>query len=118
MASDEVWILGATGRSGRAVAARLAGGGGAPVLVGRGAERLEKVAADVGAGARTVVAGSVEAMADAVRRAQARVVVNTVGPFTGTAVALAEAGLPGSHYLDLANDVVAASGLLGLHDRA
>ena len=38
--SDEVWVLGATGRTGRAVAARLVRDGVAPVLVGRSRERL------------------------------------------------------------------------------
>ena len=36
---SDVWILGATGRSGRAVAAHLAAAGLSPVLVGRDATR-------------------------------------------------------------------------------
>lgn len=114
MASDEIWILGATGRAGRRTAAALAAAGVTPVLVGRDAARLDAV----GTGGRTVVAPSVDAMADEVRRQRPAVVVNTVGPFTATAVTLAGAGLPDSHYLDLANDVVSASQLLGMHDRA
>jgi short subunit dehydrogenase-like uncharacterized protein len=113
--TDEVWILGATGRSGRAIAARLAGSEVAPVLVGRDAARLAAIAPR---GARTVVAGSVTAMAAEVRRQRPAVVVNTVGPFTDTAVTIAEACLPGSHYLDLANDVISSTHLLRMHERA
>ena len=38
--TGEVWILGATGRIGRAVAARLAGTDVSPVLVGWDPDRL------------------------------------------------------------------------------
>ena len=38
--TGEVWILGATGRIGRAVAARLAGTDVSPVLVGWNPDRL------------------------------------------------------------------------------
>jgi len=100
MASDEIWILGATGRSGRAVARRLAEAGLTPVLVGRDPERLTAL----GTRGRTVVAPTVAAMAVEVRRQQPGVVLNTVGPFTATAGIVADAGLPGSHYLDLANE--------------
>jgi short subunit dehydrogenase-like uncharacterized protein len=112
----EVWILGGTGRSGRAIAAELVSRGVTPVLVGRDAGRLAQTAARFGDG-RTVVAGTVEAMAAEIRRQQPAVVINTVGPFTQTAVPIAQACLPTSHYLDLANDVAAVLALLGL-DRA
>jgi short subunit dehydrogenase-like uncharacterized protein len=68
--AHEVWILGATGRTGRAVAARLA------------------------------------------------VVVNTIGPFSRTALPIARTCLAGSHYVDVANDVTAVTALLGLNDEA
>jgi NAD(P)-dependent dehydrogenase (short-subunit alcohol dehydrogenase family) len=45
--TGEVWILGATGRIGRAVAARLAGTDVSPVLVGRDPDRLAAVAASI-----------------------------------------------------------------------
>jgi short subunit dehydrogenase-like uncharacterized protein len=112
--STEVWILGGTGRSARAIAAELVSRGVTPVLVGRDATRL---AAAAGAG-RTVVAGSVEAMVAEIRRQQPAVVINTVGPFTETAKPIIQACLPGSHYVDLANDVAAVSTVLGLHEAA
>ncbi len=108
--SDEVWILGGTGRSGRAIAVELASRGIKPVLVGRDPDRLAKAAAQVG-GDRTVVAGDVAAMVAEIRRREPAVVINTVGPFTSTSVPIARAA---HHYVDLANDLAAVSALLGL----
>src|SRR4051812_6398136 len=89
-AMTEVWILGGTGRSGRAIAAELLRRGIRPVLVGRDAGGLEETAGGLeetaggldgaagrlgeapgapgakAGGLRTVVAGSVAATADAI----------------------------------------------------
>lgn len=116
--AGEVWVLGATGRTGRAVVARLVGTDATSVLVGRDADRLRSAADAAGAGARTVVADSPEAIAAEIGRRHPAVVVNTIGPFSRTAVPIARACLAGGHYLDLANDVVAATALLDLHDEA
>lgn len=115
MSEGEVWVLGATGRSGRAIAEALAEQGVPTVLVGRDGARLAAVAPS---GSRTVAAASVQAQAAEIRRQRPAVVVNTVGPFTRTAVPIAQACLPASHYLDLANDVRSATELLGLHEQA
>jgi short subunit dehydrogenase-like uncharacterized protein len=116
---DEVWILGATGRSGRAVAARLASTPGVvPVLVGRDRTRLDEVAEGLGGSIRTMPAASLDELTDLVGRARPSVVVNTIGPFSKTAVPLATACLAGSHYVDLANDLESLFGLLGMHDEA
>jgi short subunit dehydrogenase-like uncharacterized protein len=109
----DVWILGGTGRSGRAVAAELRRRGIRPVLVGRDAGRLGAAAQ----GDRTVVAGSDEAMTAEIRRQQPAAVVNTVGPFTRTASPTIRACLDaGSDYLDLANDLAAVGATLALGD--
>ncbi|RCG31788.1 hypothetical protein DQ384_09660 [Sphaerisporangium album] len=109
----DVWILGGTGRSGRAIAAQLRAQGIRPVLVGRDAARLVAVAE----GDRTVVAGSAEAMAAEIRRQRPAAVVNTVGPFTRTATPTIRACLDGgSDYLDLANDLSAVATTLALGD--
>lgn len=107
---SEVWVLGGSGRSGRAIAHALRGHGIRPVLVGRDAGRL---AAATG-GDRTIVADSIEAMATEIRRRRPAVVVNTVGPFAGTAGTLIRACLPGGDYVDLANDLDAVSATLAL----
>ena len=118
----EIWILGATGRVGRAVAAHVAATGGAVTLVGRDRARLDQVAAGLGNGVRNavriVVAASREEMASEIARRRPAVVINTIGPITETTVPIARACLSGSHYVDLANDVDAVSALLGLHDDA
>ena len=64
--SDEVLILGGTGRSGRAVAAEMLRRGIVPVLVGRDAGRLAAVAAALD-NAPTVVAPTLADMAALIR---------------------------------------------------
>ena len=113
----EVWILGGTGRSGRTVAAELVSRGVTPVLVGRDAARLAAAARRAG-DARTLAAGSLAEMTAQIRRQQPAVVINTIGPFTATAAPIIRAGLPASHYVDLANDVAAVSTVLGLDELA
>ncbi|GAA2712178.1 hypothetical protein [Actinoplanes palleronii] len=108
----EVWILGGTGRSGRAIATALRARGIRPTLVGRDGARLTAVAE----GDRTVVAASIAAMAGEISRQRPAVVVNTVGPFATTAEPIIRACLPASHYVDLANDLSAFTTTLGLHD--
>lgn len=110
----EIWILGATGRCGQAVAKRLSARGFQLVLVGRDQARLEAVAN----GARVVVADGVPAIARELAASQAAVVVNTVGPFHETGVAIARACPPGCHYADLSNELFATRDLLALHDEA
>ena len=101
--SNDVWILGATGRTGEAIAQELMVRGIAPVLVGRNREKLDAVSE--ASGSRTVIAGSPAEMAAAVRRERPGVVVNTVGPFRQTAGELSSAAVSVGHYLDLANDL-------------
>jgi len=113
---NEVWILGGTGRSGRAITAELLSRGVSPVLAGRDAARLKDAARP--GGSRTVVAGSVDEIAAEIRRQRPAVVINTIGPFTTTAVPIARACLPGSDYIDLANDVAAVLATLGLNGAA
>lgn len=111
----EIRVLGATGRSGRRIVAELTGTDVTAVPVGRDAARLAAAFPDA---ARTVVAGSLDAVVARIRSDRPAVVVNTVGPFTATAERVARACLPGSHYLDLANDVQSFSEVLDLHERA
>jgi short subunit dehydrogenase-like uncharacterized protein len=133
----EVWILGGTGRSGRAIAAELVSRGITPVLVGRDAARLAEAAHQVEAArlteasrqaeaarpapgeTRTLVAGSVDELTTQIRTQQPAVVINTIGPFITTAPPIIQACLAaGSDYLDLANDVAAVAALLALDEAA
>ncbi|MFR0355161.1 hypothetical protein [Streptomyces sediminimaris] len=118
--NDEIWIVGATGRVGRGVTARLAARGLTVVPVGRSRGRMAAVGAEAGlpGDAKVVVADSAERIADEIARGRPRVVVNTMGAFAATAPVIARACMPGGHYVDQANDVVAVRGLLALHDEA
>jgi short subunit dehydrogenase-like uncharacterized protein len=117
---DEVWILGATGRIGRAVAARLMARGVTPVLVGRHHERLRKAGADLGQGddVKIVVADTAARIATAITRERPVMVVNTIGGYAEPAVPIARACMPGGHHVDLAADLAAIPRLLDLHDDA
>jgi short subunit dehydrogenase-like uncharacterized protein len=115
--SNEAWVLGATGRTGSAVAARLHAQGTPLVLVGRNRERLETVAAGLD-GTPQIMAGPLAAALAGLRRAAPAVVVSTVGPFTTTAAEVAGACPPGTHYVDVANELPAVEHLLGLDRRA
>ena len=115
---NEIWILGATGRSGRAVAALLAQAQTPLVLVGRDTARLRKVADAIGGDARIVTADSVEAMARAIASDKPAVVVNTVGPFAQTALPIAKACALGTHYVDISNELASFTQLFARHDEA
>ncbi|MFJ4333778.1 MULTISPECIES: saccharopine dehydrogenase NADP-binding domain-containing protein [unclassified Streptomyces] len=120
-AGGEVWIVGATGRVGRGVAARLAERGLTVVPVGRSRERMAAAGARAGlpADTKVVVADSAERIADEIVRGRPRVVVNTMGAYATTAPVIARACMSGGgHYVDQANDVGSVQGLLALHDEA
>ncbi|WNM36139.1 saccharopine dehydrogenase NADP-binding domain-containing protein [Streptomyces sp. Li-HN-5-11] len=118
--TGEVWILGATGRIGAAVAARLASREVPLALIGRNRDRLDKEQARLGQGDRVkvVVADTAEKIAEEIAQQRPAVVVNTIGEYAETALLMARACMPGGHYLDLAADPAATFGLLGLHDEA
>jgi len=104
-----IWILGATGRTGSAVARDLHARGLPLTLVGRDRARLAALGI---AGAEIVVVADVPAMIAALAAAHASIVVNTVGPFGAQAIAIARACPPGTHYIDVANDAVGCAALL------
>ena len=118
--TGEVWILGATGRIGAAVAARLAPGDVPVTLVGRNRKRLEAVQARLGHGHATkvVVADTAASMATQISRHRPAVVINTVGAYSETGLSIARACMPGGHYLDLAADLTAIPKLLDLTSEA
>ncbi len=91
--------------------------GVSPVLAGRDAARLRDAAARAGTG-RTVIAGSIESITAEIRRQRPAVVINTIGPFTTTAVPIAAACLQGSDYIDLAKAGAAVLATLGLSGAA
>ncbi len=114
---NAVWVLGATGRIGRAVATLLHEQGVALVLVGRDRIRLEDVASTLG-GAPRLIVGTLDVALAELARAAPDVVVNTIGPFTTTAPQVARACPPGTHYVDIANELWATEAILGLDRQA
>lgn len=118
----DVWVLGSTGRSGRAAASLLVSAGTPVVLVGRDRQRLTSLAhalsPTAGGPVPTVLAGDLEeVLAQLPGRAPA-VVVNTVGPFASTAGQVARACPPGTHYVDIGNELPGLQAVLDLHEDA
>jgi len=112
-----IWVLGATGRVGRAVTARLLARGDAVVLVGRESGRLRETAANTGL--PVVAADTAEGIATAIERERPAVVINTIGDYAKSATTIARACLrAGGHYLDQAADLTAVTRLFDLHDEA
>lgn len=118
MSQSVIWILGATGRTGRAVAARLVANGHRPVLVGRNATRLNKISESLGGGMIVLAAETLSEMTSLITKHRPTVVINTIGPFTQTAMVVAQACTDGTHYIDLSNELPSVLDILGLHERA
>lgn len=113
-----IWILGATGRIGRATAARLAADRHSLVLVGRDAGRLQSLAEKLGGSAGILAIATIGEMAKAIAKQRPAVVLNMVGPFTHTALAIAHACPAGTHYVDLSNELPSVLALSALHSHA
>jgi hypothetical protein len=113
---NDIWILGAAGRAGRAIAAELAEMGLSMTFVGREAETLKQAARALNIEAGIVVATTIEDMAAAISRTKPRVVIHTIGPFSRTAVAIVNACPPGTHYVDIGNELPAFLSLFAMSD--
>lgn len=100
---SEVMILGATGRTGRAIAARLDASGTQLVLFGRDRQRLEQSASTLSRIPRFET-GSLEQLGKVLSAQPPAVVVSTVGPFASTAATVIDALPANTHYLDLSNE--------------
>jgi saccharopine dehydrogenase (NAD+, L-lysine-forming) len=112
--NENVIIMGAAGASGQRIARALAARGVPLTLAGRHRATLAPLADELGAAVTE---------ADITRPApvldQARLVVNTVGPFGELAPALAAASLAaGVAYVDIANELTATTRLLELDGQA
>lgn len=90
----------------------------AVVLVGRDRMRLEEVARTVGPHARIVVAATFDATVEALKAAKPTVVFNAIGPFTDTAPPIIAACAPGTHYVDISNELVSFVDVLAMNDAA
>lgn len=112
---ETIWVLGATGKGGRAIAAELIGTRADVVLVGRDRDRLATAAASLGGRNRTVLAPGPSELATLIAAEKPTVVVNTIGPFGETTAPLARACVTaGSHYVDLANELPPVQAVLDM----
>jgi short subunit dehydrogenase-like uncharacterized protein len=110
-----IWILGGAGRAGRAIARELVMSGLPVTLVGRDAGTLRNVATSLKLDSGIVAASSLADMAAQITRAKPSVVINTIGPFTKTAIFFVNACPPGTHYLDIGNELPQFLALFGMH---
>jgi len=96
-------VYGATGFSGRAIAARLCETGHEVMLAGRNGPRVQALAQSLGAPFRVFSLADRSAMDGAL--SEVGVLLNAAGPFTDTAAPMIEACLrTGTHYLDLTGE--------------
>ena len=114
----EIWIRGASGRAGRAIAAELVRRGRRVVLVGRDKTRLLAVVEQAAPGAESLVLKGDEALASALAQRAPGVLINTAGPFSGTGTTARECLRHGVHYVDLANELDPVMALLSLDRQA
>ncbi|MGA8113582.1 MAG: saccharopine dehydrogenase NADP-binding domain-containing protein [Actinocatenispora sp.] len=105
MSAPVIAVYGATGHTGRLVAAELSAAGHDLLVAGRNADALRALAADLDGSARVRVAALDDPRALRAVTGDAAVVVNCAGPFaeSGGPVALA-AVASGCHYLDHATE--------------
>ncbi|MGV9802127.1 hypothetical protein ACWDTP_29180 [Mycobacterium sp. NPDC003449] len=111
--TGEIWVLGATGRIGREAVELLRRAGAEVVVAGRNRERLAEVSPDGRA-----VTGSFEEICAQLSAEAPSVVINTVGPFAITAARVMRACPPGTHYVDVSNELGAFEQLHGMDDEA
>jgi short subunit dehydrogenase-like uncharacterized protein len=103
-ATGRFLLYGATGFSGKLVAERARQQGLAPILAGRDAARVRRLASELDCPPRAFALDAADRIAAAVRDVD--VVLNAAGPFAATARPLLDACLRVSvHYLDIAGEL-------------
>ncbi|MET0761963.1 MAG: saccharopine dehydrogenase NADP-binding domain-containing protein, partial [Thermoleophilaceae bacterium] len=99
--SGPIAVYGATGYTGRLVAAEVLRRGADAVLMGRNAAKLEIVAEDLGGGVETRVAALDDAPVLREARASCAAVISCAGPFSDHGEPVLRAAIEaGIHYLD------------------
>lgn len=110
-----IWVFGATGLSGRAIARELLADGADVMLVGRDQDKLVAVGRSIGGSPRHQVVSGMAGLVALVHAERPGVVVNAVGPYTATGLPVARACLAaGAHYVDQANELEPVQQVLGL----
>jgi short subunit dehydrogenase-like uncharacterized protein len=122
---NDIVVFGATGFVGRLVAGYLATHAPRHVtiaLAGRSQAKLEQTRSDLGHAAADwplIVADSADGAQLRAMAAQARVVASTVGPYRTNGLKLVDACIAeGTHYIDLAGEILFVHASLTRHDEA
>jgi short subunit dehydrogenase-like uncharacterized protein len=112
------WLLyGANGYTGELVARRAVGAGERPVLAGRGAEAVGRLAAELGLESRVFALDDPGAVDRGLGGMSA--VLHCAGPFSRTAAPMAEACLRARvHYLDITGEIEVFEGMAARHEAA
>lgn len=114
----DAWLLyGATGYTGRLIAAEAVRRGHRPVLAGRNRQKLEALSQALGCPIRVFPLDSAASVARQLHGLQA--VLHCAGPFSATAAPVREACLmAGTDYLDLTGEIDVIEATAALHVRA
>lgn len=99
------WLLyGATGYTGELIARAAAARGMKPILGGRTAERVKRLAAELALEARAFTVENTTAVVDGLR--DVRLVLNCAGPFSATAARMLQGCFAlHAHYLDITGEI-------------
>ena len=117
MSRSRWMIYGANGYTGRLIAREAVAGGMRPVLAGRNAAEIEKLAAELACPCRVFRLRKVEHIAEQLMGLSA--VLNCAGPFSATARPMMEACLQaGTHYLDITGEIDVIEQAAARSDRA
>ncbi len=112
-----VMLYGATGYTGRLIAARLQTSHYQPVIAGRNRDRVGQLAAELGLSGRAITLNEPEALDRALR--DVGVVINAASPFAITAPALIESCLrTKTHYLDITGELPVFRSAFGYDEAA
>ena len=110
-------IYGANGYTGRRIAEEAVRRGAKPILAGRNADAIGKLAAELDCPSRVFGLGDVAQVAE--QLAGVRAVLHCAGPFSATAEPMMDACLTaGTHYLDITGEIDAIEAAAARHDRA
>lgn len=112
------WMLyGTTGYTGELIAREAVRRGMRPLLAGRDAAAVGRLAGELGCQSRTFALSDAVALPS--QLAEVRLVLNCAGPFSATAAPLMEACLrAGVHYLDITGELAVIEAAAALSDRA
>lgn len=102
--THEIMIYGAYGYSGALIAEQAVARGHRPILAGRNADKLRRVAEKLGLAWRVFGLDDIQNVADALH--DVSLVIHCAGPFSATAAPMLHACIAsGTHYLDITGEI-------------